>query len=152
MDDRRSARASLFHDDTPLNADAVVKHFERLQDPATACPCKTTVDNIESMEMPDGPEGLTVVFNLATPERRLPRHAWPAPAATSSRPPPSAAGVNFKTDGVGTGPFKFDEYVAGERTVLVKWDKYWQTDEDGIQLPYLDKLTIGADPGQPASA
>ena len=34
----------VFHDDTPLNADAVVKHFERLQDPATACPCKTNAD------------------------------------------------------------------------------------------------------------
>ena len=35
-----------------------------------------------------------------------------------------------------------EEFVAGERTVLVKNPNYWGTDEDGTQLPYLDKLTI----------
>ncbi len=57
-------------------------------------------------------------------------------------PTAAAGGLNFKTNGVGTGPFKFGEYIAGERTVLEKWDKYWQKDENGIQLPYLDKLTV----------
>jgi peptide/nickel transport system substrate-binding protein len=142
-----------FQDDTPLNADAVVKHFDRLKDPATACPCMTTVQNIESMEMPDGPEGLTVVFNLATPNV-----AFPDMLAGSSgyieSPTAVANGINLKIDGVGTGPFILDEFVAGERTVLVKNPNYWGTDEDGNQLPYLDKLTIRPipDSGQRLSA
>ena len=62
--------------------------------------------------------------------------------------------TNFKTDGVGTGPFTLDEFVAGERIVLVKNPDYWGTDEDGNQLPYLDKLTIRPipDSGQRLSA
>jgi len=143
----------MFQDDTPLNAEAVVKHFDRLKDPATACPCKTSIDNIESMEMPDGPEGLTVVFNLA-----VPNVAFPDLLAGSSgyieSPTAVANGLNLKTDGVGTGPFILDEFVAGERTVLVANPNYWQKDENGIQLPYLDKLTIRPipDSGQRLSA
>ena len=137
----------MFQDDTPLNADAVVKHFDRLQDPATACPCKTTVDIIESMDTPDGPEGLTVVFNLATPSV-----AFPDLLAGSSgyieSPTAVADGVNLKTDGVGTGPFILDEFVAGERTVLVKNPDYWGTDEDGNQLPVPRQADDPPDPGQ----
>jgi peptide/nickel transport system substrate-binding protein len=131
----------VFHDDTPLNADAVVKHFERLQDPATACPCKTNADQIVSMEMPDGPEGLTVVLGLEQPNVAFADYLAGSSGYIES-PTAAAAGLNFKTNGVGTGPFKFVEYIAGERTVLEKWDQYWQTDENGIQLPYLDKLTV----------
>jgi peptide/nickel transport system substrate-binding protein len=143
----------LFHDNTPLNAEAVVKHFERLQDPATACPCKTTADNIESMDMPDGADGLTVVFHLATPSVAFSDYLSGSSGYIES-PTAAADGYNFKTGGVGTGPFKFVEYIASERTVLERWDKYWQKDENGIQLPYLDKFTMVpiADAGQRVTA
>jgi len=143
----------VFHDDTPLNADAVVKHFERLQDPATACPCKTNADAITGMETPDGPEGLTVVFTLATPNVAFADYLAGSSGYIES-PTAAAAGTNFKTDGVGTGPFLLDEYVAGERTVLVKNPNYWGEDENGIQLPYLDKFTVVpiADAGQRVTA
>jgi peptide/nickel transport system substrate-binding protein len=142
-----------FHDDTPLNADAVVKHFDRLKDPATACPCATLVGIIESMDTPDGPEGLTVVFNLGTPSV-----AFPDMLAGSSgyieSPTAVASGLNLKTDGVGTGPFELESFTAGESTVLVANPDYWGTDEDGVQLPYLDKLTVVpiADSGQRVAA
>jgi len=130
-----------FHDGTPLNADAVVKHFDRLKDPATACPCQTNIAAITSMDMPDGAEGLTVVFHL-----EVPNVAFPDLLAGSSgyieSPTAVANGLNLKTDGVGTGPFTLAEFTAGERVVLEAYPDYWGTDEDGTQLPYLDKLTI----------
>ncbi len=130
-----------FHDGTPLNADAVVKHFDRLKDPATACPCLDLVSIIESIDTPAGPEGLDLVFNLATPSV-----AFPDLLAGSSgyieSPTAVAGGLNLKTGGVGTGPFKLAEFSPGERVVLEKNPDYWGTDEDGTQLPYLDKLTV----------
>jgi peptide/nickel transport system substrate-binding protein len=143
----------LFHDDTPLNADAVVKHFLRLQDPATACPCKSEADNIESMDTPEGAEGLTVVFHLKTPDVAFGDYLAGSSGFIES-PTAAASGLNFAQNGVGTGPFKFQEYKSGEHTVLVKWPKYWQKDENGIQLPYLDKFTVKpiADAGQRVTA
>jgi peptide/nickel transport system substrate-binding protein len=93
------------------------------------------------MDTPDGPEGLTVVFHLDVPNVAFADYLSGSSGYIES-PTAAAGGLNFKTNGVGTGPFKFGEYVAGERTVLTKWDKYWQKDEDGVQLPYLDKLTV----------
>jgi peptide/nickel transport system substrate-binding protein len=142
-----------FHDGTPLNADAVVKHFNRLKDPATSCRCGLSVGIIDTMETPDGPEGLTVVFTLSTPSV-----AFPDTLAGSSgyieSPTAVASGINLKTDGVGTGPFTLTEYQAGGRVVLDKYPDYWGTDEDGTQLPYLDKLTVVPipDSGQRLSA
>ena len=143
----------LFHDDTPLNAEAVVKHFDRLKDPATACPCASTISAITSIDMPDGPEGLSLVFNLEGPDVAFPNLLAGSSGYIES-PTAVANGVNLKTDGVGTGPFTLEEFSPGERVVLKAWPKYWQTDENGIQLPYLDQLTIVPipDSGQRLSA
>jgi peptide/nickel transport system substrate-binding protein len=51
---------------------------------------------------------------------------------------------------VGTGPFMYDEYVAGQAVRLVKNPNYWMVDEAGTQLPYLDALTYLIVPGTDA--
>ncbi|MEX2292540.1 MAG: ABC transporter substrate-binding protein [Acidimicrobiales bacterium] len=144
----------VFHDDTPLNADAVVKHFLRLQDPVTACSCIDVVKIIESMETPDGPEGLTVVFHLATPSVAFPDALAGSSGYIESPTAVAKFGADYKNNPVGTGPFTLSEYVPGDRVVLAAFPKYWQKDDDGIQLPYLDKLTVKpiADAGQRLTA
>jgi ABC-type transport system substrate-binding protein len=132
-----------FHDGTPLNADAVVKHFLRLQDPVTACPCLDTVAIIASMDTPDGPEGLSVVFHLNTPSVAFPDTVLASSSGYVESPAAVAQfGAEYKNHPVGTGPFTLAEYVPGDRVVLQAYPGYWQTDDNGIQLPYLDKLTI----------
>ena len=42
------------------------------------------------------------------------------------------------TELVGTGPFMLESFAAEDRAVLVKNPTYWQKDESGQQLPYLD--------------
>ena len=132
----------VFHDDTPLNADAVVKHFDRLKDPATACPCLDSVKPITSMDMPDGPEGLTVVFNLEEPNVAFENLIAGSSGYIESPTAVASLGADFKTKPVGTGPFKLEQFTPGDRVVLTKFDKYWQKDDNGVQLPYLDKLTF----------
>lgn len=131
-----------FHDGTPLNADAVVKHFLRLQDPATACPCLSIVKIIASMDTPDGPEGLSVVFHLATPSVAFPDTLAGSSGYIESPAAVAQYGTEYKNHPVGTGPFTLAEYVPGDRVVLEAYPGYWKKDENGIQLPYLDKLTI----------
>ena len=142
-----------FHDDTPLNAEAVVKHFDRLKDPATGCQCQTTIAAITSMDMPDGPTGLKVVFHLSTPDVAFP-HLLAGSSGYIESPTAVAGGINLKTDGVGTGPFTLTEFSPGERVVLEAYPKYWGKDADGTQLPYLEKLTVVpiSDAGQRVAA
>lgn len=46
------------------------------------------------------------------------------------------------TKPIGTGPFKFKEYVRDSRWVGTKNENYWQKDKFGSKLPYLDELTF----------
>jgi peptide/nickel transport system substrate-binding protein len=45
------------------------------------------------------------------------------------------------TAGKGTGPFMFQKLTPTE-VVLVRNPNYWRKDKDGVQLPYLDKITF----------
>ena len=143
-----------FHDGTPLNAEAVQKHFLRLQDPVTACPCIDTVGIITEMELPDGPEGLTINFTLGTPSVAFPDTLSGSSGYIESPTAVEEFGAEFKNNPVGTGPFTLAEYVPGDRVVLEAYPDYWQTDDNGIQLPYLDKLTVKPipDSGQQVAA
>lgn len=69
----------------------------------------------------------------------LPRHrleqAWRAgklAEAWSLRTPPAEI--------AGLGPFRFKEYVAGQRIVLERNPYYWKTDRAGNRLPYLAEV------------
>ena len=43
---------------------------------------------------------------------------------------------------VGTGPFTVQSYAPKDALVVVKNPSYWRKDADGVQLPYLDKITF----------
>ncbi len=131
-----------FHDGTPLNADSIVKHFKRLQDPATGCSCLDLAKIVASMDTPDGPDGLTVVFHLATPSVAFPDTLAGSTGYVESPTATAKYGAEYKNHPVGTGPFTLAEYVPNDRVVLQAYPGYWQKDDNGIQLPYLDKLTI----------
>jgi ABC-type transport system substrate-binding protein len=43
-------------------------------------------------------------------------------------------------DLVGMGPFVFDRFDKGSRVSVRRYDNYWETDEAGRQLPYMDGI------------
>ena len=43
---------------------------------------------------------------------------------------------------IGSGPFKVESRSMGESITLTKFEDYWETDENGTQLPYLDEVKI----------
>lgn len=49
----------------------------------------------------------------------------------------------FNFHPVGTGPFKFEEWIQDDKIVLSKNENYWAKDENGNQLPYLDGVEFG---------
>ncbi|MGN8071393.1 ABC transporter substrate-binding protein [Mucilaginibacter sp. 22184] len=49
-------------------------------------------------------------------------------------------GKDFRSHPIGTGPFKFKYWKEGEVLVLLKNEKYWEKDNKGNRLPYLDAV------------
>jgi oligopeptide transport system substrate-binding protein len=51
-------------------------------------------------------------------------------------------GRDFRSHPVGTGPFKFKTWLEGTKLILVKNEDYFETDQSGKKLPYLDAVTV----------
>lgn len=122
----------VFHDGTPMNAEAVQFSYQRVMDPDNEYyklgqPFPLIDFWYEAID-PKGiviQDDLTVVFNLKKPHSTLSAFlAWPAAAIVS----PTAVkkyGADFRTNPVGTGPFQFKEWVANQRVEFTRFDGYW---------------------------
>jgi peptide/nickel transport system substrate-binding protein len=128
-----------FHDGTPLKASDVKFTFERLVDPETA---STSASELASMKSIEATDDRTVVITLNAPDAAfLTNLAQPA-LVIYSEAFVKANNNDISQVAMGTGPFRFVEYVPNTRIVLEKNPDYW---EEG--LPYLDgiEMTIAAD-------
>lgn len=124
-----------FHDGTPFNADAVVSHWERLLDPKNRFRGLASIQPIASLKKIDD---FTVRFQL--------RHAWvPFKDAIASSigiaayiPSPKAVkeGTQDRVP-IGTGPYRFKEWLPNDRLVVVRNPNYWQKGK-----PHLDSVAF----------
>ncbi len=86
------------------------------------------------------PDDRTLVVRLAIPFspfifRLGHSFAWVVP-----REAVEEYGDDFFKNPVGAGPFKFVEWIPGQRVVLEKHPDYWMQDDKGNRLPYLDRI------------
>ncbi|MDH6260527.1 ABC transporter substrate-binding protein [Bradyrhizobium sp. BR13661] len=127
-------RGIKFHDGTPLDSAAVAANFERTRNPANACRCLSSLLELESVDVLDD---YTVQFKLSTGNSAFPTVLADAPGMMVS---PSAFKANPSEIGlkpVGTGPFKFSEWIRNSRLVFVKNRDYWR-----LGKPYLDSIVL----------
>lgn len=117
-----------FHDGTTFDSEDVKFTIERMLDPETGCPNKAFVDTISEVVPLDK---YTVQLNLSKSYGGILTNLDYVVMLSMESPPATDA------DPIGTGPFKFVEWVQGEHLILEKFDEYWQED-----LPYLDKLVF----------
>jgi len=134
-----------FHNGDTLDAEAAKWSIERLMG-LDDSPHVGKVKPIESVEAPDS---TTLRINLKEPT---------APFITFLTRGPGRAGTivnktavendpaEYQRMPVGSGPFKLAERSQGESLTLEAFDDYWETDENGNQLPYLDEVTINLIP------
>ena len=119
-----------FHDGKPLDADDVKFTFDRVMDPKTAVPHPEYYKDIESVQIVDSHTvkiklknvNSMFLFNLARGDSVIVN---------------KQAVDQLKTAPVGTGPFKFVEWVRGSHVTLSKFDGYHKKG-----TPYLDKVTF----------
>lgn len=117
-----------FHDGAPFNAESVKYSFERILNPDNGLTAYGRFNPIiKSVEVVDTH---TVKFNLHKP---YPAFASLLTINQASITTPSAADIVHRHP-VGTGPYKFVEYVSGDRVVMEKNPDYWG------EVPEVDRL------------
>jgi len=152
-------RGVAFSDDVLFTSADVIFTFKAVYDPKVGSPLAESLRIGGQPLRVSAPDESTVVITFPSrfgPGLRLldglpilPRHrleraleqgtfadAWGLPT-----PPSEIAGL---------GPFVLAEYQAGQRLVFARNPHYWRTDAAGIQLPYLERLTLEIVPDQNA--
>jgi len=125
-----------FHDGTPLTASDVVYSIQRIGDPAIASP---RGDDFAVVEEISAPDGRTVVMNLSEPFSPLLSKLAASLNVIVSQEAVEEFG-DLQENVIGTGPFRFVEYLPQTRMILERNDDFWGTDDAGNALPYLDGI------------
>src|SRR5690606_27724285 len=158
-----------WHDGEPFTAEDVVFTFEEIiTNPETragdSAQFTYTVDGEARNVTFEAVDDLTAVFTLPAPSAAfllnlrafymMPKHKLEAIAAEGG----DAINGAWPTTGplsdvVGTGPFMYDNYVAGKLVSLKRNPTYWKTDTAGTSLRYaenLEYLVVGGTEAQTA--
>lgn len=110
-----------FHDGTPLNAEAVKFTFDRFIAPETSNPSQGSIGLLTGTEVIDE---LTVRMTFEAPFAPLLSFLTDQFAGILSPEAVQQHGNEFGNNPVGSGPFKFLEWVKGDRIVLERFDDY----------------------------
>jgi peptide/nickel transport system substrate-binding protein len=118
-----------FHDGTPFTAEDVAFSFERAMAEDSTNAQKQLFEGINAVNVIDD---VTVEIGLDAPKGSLLFNlAWGDAVILS----PASAETN-RTNPVGTGPFRFSQWVQGDRVELVAYEDYWG------EKPKLEKVTF----------
>jgi len=135
----RLRRGVTFHDGTPFDADAVAYNVRRTIDPATNAPRSADLGDVASVEVID-PQ--TVKVHLKGPSGAAISSFAVEAGMMCSPTALKKYGTDFGRNPVGTGPFRFTEWVSSNYVALAAWKGYWEIGADGQPLPYVDGVTI----------
>jgi peptide/nickel transport system substrate-binding protein len=131
-----------FHDGSEVTADDVKYSIDlQANPPEPGVKIAQYPPQLESVEVVDK---YTVKFHMKAADPTVLGYlAW---ARYSSIIPKDAyQKINVLTQGIGTGPFKLDEFVSNDRLVYSRNADFWKPG-----LPYLDKLTLKVLPDENA--
>lgn len=140
-----------FHDDAcfpggvgrKLTASDVVYSFSRILDPATASPGSWVfngrVDPVNPFEAPDDS---TFRIRLQSPFRPLPGILSMPYCSVIPREAPDFYRADWRRHPVGSGPFMFCSWEEGQALILKRNPKYFEKDDSGNPLPYLEGIKI----------
>jgi peptide/nickel transport system substrate-binding protein len=128
----------LFHDGSPFDASVAKWNFERARDD----PKSTRRSQLQVIDSIDAPDKTTLRIKLKTPSPGfIPTLAWAngIQIQIASKAAFDKGGADeLARNPIGTGPFKFKQWIADDRLILEKNPDYFEKGADGKPLPYLD--------------
>lgn len=116
-----------FHDGDPLTSDAVKATLDGHRQSPLTSPAIASIAGVDKVD------DLTVAVRMKEPWVAFP--AYLAGQIGYVVSPKTLADPNGSRNPIGTGPFKFKEWVPGNHFTAVKNPNYWQKG-----LPYLDEV------------
>jgi len=129
-----------------VNATDFEYSFSRILDPKTASPGIWIFDKLDfSINHPKGFRAENdSVFKIWLKEPFIPFLGMLTMPYCSVVPHEAVSyyGIDFGRNPLGTGPFVFKFWREDEKLILLKNSKYFEKDEDGNSLPYLDAVSI----------
>ncbi len=129
-----------FHNGEAFDANVAKWNIERAAAKDTVNPHPEYFRVIEKI---DAPDAATLVCVLKEPNALFIANMAEGDASMM----PMKGHENAKTHPIGTGPFKFVQWVKGDRVELARFEGYWDP-----KLPYLDKVTYRFIPDASAQA
>jgi peptide/nickel transport system substrate-binding protein len=111
-------RDVVFHDGTPFDSSTVKYSLDRARGPESVNAGKRIFEPIDTITTPTPHQ---VVVTLKRPVGAFLYNLGSADAIMVS---PTSAENNKQTP-IGTGPFKFDRWIKGDRIELSRFDNYW---------------------------
>ena len=136
-----------FHKDALLGSDSTrrvtaedfVYSLGRLTDPAVASPGAWIMREVEGMEAEDD---TTLTIRLKEPFAPFLSQLGMVYCSVVPREVVEKWGKDFRSHPCGTGPFQFQYWKEGVKLVLRKNAHYFERDDDGSPLPYLDAVAV----------
>lgn len=110
-----------FQDGSPFDAFAAKFHFERILSQQSSS-IKSLFTNVTEIAVPDQ---YTIVFRTRAPFGPLLNYLAHGGAGIVSKTAVGKWGQDFPVHPVGTGPYRLQDYAAGERVVLARNDGFW---------------------------
>jgi peptide/nickel transport system substrate-binding protein len=125
-----------FSNGDPVTAEDVRYSFERAMGPDSAN--SWVFDGVEKVEAVD-PQTVKVTLKQPWASFLNGMTLWGASIVSKAA---VEGGSDPATKPVGSGPFVLDSWKPGEQVTLKKNPNYWEKDEAGNQLPYVDQVNL----------
>lgn len=130
-----------FHseEERKVTAEDFVYSFNRLREKPLAAPGSWIFQNVEAFEAADD---TTLIIRISEPFPPFLGILSMKYASVIPREAVEMYGNSFRENPIGTGPFRFKIWVENEKLVLRRNPDYFETDENGGALPYLESVAI----------
>lgn len=124
-------------------ADDVVFSFQRLIDPKTASPGAWIFNNrVDTIQPFTAVNDSTFLLKLTQPFVQMLGVLSNVYCSIVPREVVERMGADFRRQPVGTGPFRFNAWEEGQTLLLLRNNRYFETDAKGNRLPYLRGIKV----------